>query len=102
MPWAGAGGGTGAGGGVRGGVGAAGGKWGKFCFPLYEDLTKLNLEKIKAILQDPGNLAINGLITFILVNSEAVRRVRSFLDHLDTVWSDKKKPTIVNILELGS
>jgi hypothetical protein len=61
---------------------------GRFCFPLYEDLTRANLVKMKAIAADSRTQScwtINGTIKFKLVNSQVVRKVACILDSLDTI-----------------
>jgi hypothetical protein len=61
---------------------------GRYCFPLYEDLTRANLAKMKAIAADSRTQScwsINGTIKFKLVNSQVIRKVGSILDSLDTI-----------------
>jgi len=86
----GGGGGTGgAGGGDIGGTGGGGFEGrGRFCFPIYDDLTKLNLSKMRAIAQDDRVLAcwtINGQIKFKLKESNEVRKVISVFDSLERI-----------------
>lgn len=87
-------GGGGAGGGLEEGDGAAAGeqgkgrRTGKFKYPLYDDLTKANLAKMRAISQDDRVLAcwtVNGQIKYRLKSSDQVRRVVSILDPLDKI-----------------
>jgi FtsZ-binding cell division protein ZapB len=80
----------GATGGVTGGTAEAGSgdPRGKFCFPLYEDLTKANLSKMREITADSRTQAcwsVNGQLRFKLVNSDVVRKVNSITDSLDTI-----------------
>jgi FtsZ-binding cell division protein ZapB len=83
----------GGGAGVGDGAGAAaesGDRRGRFCFPLYEDLTRQNLAKMRAIAADSRTQScwtVNGVIKFKLVNSEVVRKVGSILDPLDMILS---------------
>ena len=61
---------------------------GRYKYPLYDDLTKANLSKMRAIAQDDRVLAawtVNGQIRFRLKNSDAVRRVNSILDPLEEI-----------------
>jgi hypothetical protein len=75
-----------------GASGAAGGARedprGRYCFPLYEDLTRANLMKMREITADSRTQAcwsVNGQLRFKLVNSDIVRKVGSVLDSLDTI-----------------
>jgi hypothetical protein len=93
--------GDGASGGIGGGEGdggwgsqrgeAAGGfeGRGKYCFPLYEDLTRAAFQKMRAISKDGRVKACwstKGQIKFILhSNLNEVKRVSSLLDPLDTI-----------------
>lgn len=61
---------------------------GKFKYPLYDDLTKLNLSKLKAISHEDRVLAawtVKGQIRFKLKNSDIVRKVVSVFDPIDTI-----------------
>jgi hypothetical protein len=61
---------------------------GRYAFPLYEDLTRTNLAKLKAISADSRTQScwsINGIIKFKLVNSNEIRKVGNILDSLDTI-----------------
>jgi len=61
---------------------------GRFLYPLYDDLTKPTLHKMKAISQDERVSAcwtVNGRIHFKLRDSEAVRKVVSIQDPLDVI-----------------
>jgi hypothetical protein len=61
---------------------------GRYCFPLYEDLTRQNHAKLIAISQDPRTQScwsINGQICYKLVNSTVIRKVGSILDPLDII-----------------
>jgi len=61
---------------------------GRFLYPLYDDLTKPTLHKMKAISQDERVAAcwtVNGKIHFKLKESEAVRKVVSIQDPLDVI-----------------
>ena len=61
---------------------------GRFKFPLYDDLTKSNLAKMKAIGQDDRVLAcwsVGGQIRYKLKNAEGVRKVTSVLDPLEKI-----------------
>ena len=74
-------------GGAAGGDGSGDGR-GRYCFPLYEDLTRANLAKMKAIAADSRTQScwsVNGNIKFKLVNSQEIRKVGSILDSLDTI-----------------
>ena len=84
------GGSDGGGGGGRGGAAgqATDRRVGRYKYPLYDDLTKANLSKMRAIAQDDRVLAawtVNGQIRFRLKNSDAVRRVNSILDPLEEI-----------------
>ena len=71
-----------------GGVGENGDRVGRFVYPLYDDLTKANLAKMRAIGQDDRVLAcwsVGGQIRFKLKNSDAVRKVNSILDPLEMI-----------------
>jgi hypothetical protein len=68
------------------GSGDGNGRRGRYRYPLYDDLTKANLAKMRAIAQDERVHAcwsVNGQIRFKLKNSEAVKRVTSVLEPLD-------------------
>jgi hypothetical protein len=61
---------------------------GRFAYPLYDDLTKPTLNKMRAISQDDRAQAcwtVNGKIHFKLKNSENVRKVVSIMDPLDLI-----------------
>jgi len=61
---------------------------GRFVYPLYDDLTKPTLMKMRAIQQDDRVMAcwtVNGRIHFRLKESEVVRRVVSIQDPLDEI-----------------
>ena len=73
-----------------GGGGAGGGSEGagRFKYPLYDDLTQLNLAKMRAISQDDRVQAcwtVSGQIKFKLKNSETIKKVSSIHDDLDTI-----------------
>jgi len=61
---------------------------GRFVYPLYDDLTKPTLMKMRAIQQDDRVLAfwtVNGKIHFRMKDSEVVRKVVSIQDPLDVI-----------------
>ena len=61
---------------------------GRFTYPLYDDLTKATLYKMRAIQQDERASAcwtVNGRIHYKLCNSESVKKVQSILDPLDVI-----------------
>ena len=61
---------------------------GRYMYPLYEDLTKVNLDKMRAIGQDSRVQAcwsVNGQIRFRLKDSNTVRKVISVLDPLEEI-----------------
>jgi hypothetical protein len=61
---------------------------GRFTFPLYDDLTKPTLNKMRAIANDERVSAcwtVNGKIHFKLKESESVRKVVSIQDPLDMI-----------------
>jgi len=61
---------------------------GRFVYPLYDDLTKPTLMKMRAIQQDDRVMAcwtVNGKIHFRLKDSEVVRKVVSIQDPLDVI-----------------
>jgi hypothetical protein len=61
---------------------------GRFTYPLYDDLTKPTLMKMRAINQDERVHAcwtVNGKIHFRLKNSDTVRKVVSIQDPLDVI-----------------
>jgi len=61
---------------------------GRFAYPLYDDLTKPTLNKMRAIAQDDRVQAcwtVNGKIHYKLKDSENVRKVVSIQDPLDTI-----------------
>ena len=77
-----------AGGGPRAGDGQPEERRGRFAYPLYDDLTKPTLFKMRAISQDERVAAcwtVNGRIHFKLKNSDIVRKVVSIQDPLDTI-----------------
>jgi len=78
------GGGAGGGGNINGGFEGRG----RFRFPLYDDLTKMNLSKMRSISQDDRVLAcwtINGQIKFRLKDSNEIRKVVCVLDPLEKI-----------------
>jgi len=61
---------------------------GRFMYPLYDDLTKPTLMKMRAISQDDRVQAcwtVNGWIHYRLKDSESVRKVVSIQDPLDVI-----------------
>ena len=61
---------------------------GRFCFPLYDDLSKQTLLKMRAISQDERVSAcwtVNGSIRFKLKESDSVRKVVSVMDPLEMI-----------------
>ena len=61
---------------------------GRFSYPLYDDLTKPTLNKMRAISQDDRVQAcwtVNGKIHFKLKDSDQVRKVVSIQDPLDII-----------------
>jgi hypothetical protein len=61
---------------------------GRFLYPLYDDLTKMNLAKMRAIGQDERVLAcwsVGGQIRFKLKDAEGVRKVNNILDPLEMI-----------------
>jgi len=61
---------------------------GRFLYPLYDDLTKPTLLKMRAISQDDRVQAcwtVNGRIHFRLKESDAVRKVVSIMDPLEEI-----------------
>ncbi len=62
---------------------------GRYCFPLYEDLTKAAFQKMRALSNDARVKAcwsVKGQIKFTLVKKpEEVRRVESLLDSIDDI-----------------
>ena len=80
-----------------GGGGASGGRVdgeqsgqrvGRYKYPLYDDLTKPNINKMRAIAQDDRVLAcwtVNGQIRYRLKNDDKVRKLVSILDPLDEI-----------------
>ena len=61
---------------------------GRYRYPLYDDLTKANLSKMRAISQDDRVLAcwtVNGQIRFKLKSSNVVKKVTSIFDPLDVI-----------------
>jgi len=61
---------------------------GRFSYPLYDDLTKPTLNKMRSIAQDERVHAcwtVNGKIHFKLKESDQVRKVVSIQDPLDTI-----------------
>ena len=82
------GGGGGSGGNGQGNGDGSGRRVGRYKYPLYDDLSKPNLAKMRAIAQDERVQAcwtVNGQIRFKLKNSETVKRVNSILDPLDKI-----------------
>jgi len=84
------GGGGGRGGGAdgQGNGDGSGRRLGRFKYPLYDDLSKPNLAKMRSIAQDERVQAcwtVNGQIRFKLKNSETVKKVNSILDPLDKI-----------------
>ncbi len=76
------------GGSGRGSGGGEAERRGRFRFPLYDDLTKLNLTKMRSISQDERVQAcwtVNGSIRFKLKDSDSVRKVVSITDPLDMI-----------------
>lgn len=74
----------------RRGVGEGGRseRQGRIRYPLYEDLTKTNLAKMRAIAQDERVQAcwtVSGQIRFRLQDSNEVKRVNSIHDPLDKI-----------------
>jgi hypothetical protein len=64
---------------------------GRYCFPLYEDMTRANLNKMKAIAVDSRAQSCwswNGSIRYKLVGLETVRKVNSIPDPLDVILSN--------------
>ena len=73
--------------GLRGGTEGSE-KRGRFAYPLYDDLTKPTLNKMRAISQDDRVHAcwsVNGKIHFKLKESDQVRKVVSIQDPLDLI-----------------
>jgi hypothetical protein len=84
-----------------GGAGAAGGggargtgdglgreRWGRFQYPLYDDLTKVNLAKMHAISQNDRVQAcwtVKGQIRLRLKDSPTVKKVNSVFDPIDKI-----------------
>jgi hypothetical protein len=61
---------------------------GRFAYPIYDDLTRATLHKMRAIQQDERVMAcwtVNGRIHFKLHNSESVKKVVSIQDPLDVI-----------------
>jgi archaellum component FlaC len=61
---------------------------GPFRYPIYEDLTKVNLAKMRAIAQDERVQAcwtVSGQIRFKLQDSSEVKRVNNIHDPLDKI-----------------
>jgi len=61
---------------------------GRYKYPLYDDLTKPNINKMRAIAQDDRVLAcwtVNGQIRYRLKNDDKVRKLVSILDPLDEI-----------------
>ncbi len=88
------GGGGGGGGAATGGDQEPGGfeGRGKFCFPIYEDLTRATFLKMRAISKDErvkSCWTVKGQIKFVLhKNAKEVKRVVSLLDPLDVILSE--------------
>jgi archaellum component FlaC len=65
---------------------------GKFCFPIYEDLTRATFLKMRAISKDErvkSCWTVKGQIKFVLhKNAKEVKRVVSLLDPLDVILSE--------------
>jgi hypothetical protein len=79
-------------GGGRGGQASGSERPGRFSYPLYDDLTKLNLNKMRAIQQDERVQAcwsVNGQIRFKLHDSNVVQKVLSIHDPLDKILVKK-------------
>ncbi len=75
---------------AQGGGGGQGesGRLGRFLYPLYDDLTKPTLHKMRAIQQDERVMAcwtVNGKIHFRMKDSDSVRKVVSIQDPLDVI-----------------
>lgn len=71
-----------------GGAGSRTERPGRIRYPLYEDLTKLNLAKMRAIAQDERVQAcwtVSGQIRFRLQDSSEVKRVTNIHDPLDKI-----------------
>jgi hypothetical protein len=78
--------------GGRGGADGGSERPGRYTYPLYDDLTKLNLNKMRAIQQDERVQAcwsVNGQLRFKLRDSDQVRKVISVFDPLDKILSSK-------------
>ena len=61
---------------------------GRFAYPIYDDLTRATLHKMRAIQQDEGVKAcwtVNGKIFFKLQDSELIKKVVSIQDPLDVI-----------------
>ena len=61
---------------------------GRYRYPLYDDLTKANLAKMRAIAQDERVLAcwsVNGQLRFKLKESNVVKKVTSILDPVEVI-----------------
>jgi len=61
---------------------------GRYRYPLYDDLTKANLAKLRAISQDSRVQAcwsVNGQIRFKLKDSNVVKKLNSVLEPLDDI-----------------
>ena len=75
--------------GPRGGGGARGTERpGKHLFPLYDDLTRINYAKMKAIGQNERVQAcwsVRGQLRFKLLDSDTVRKVVSVFDPIDKI-----------------
>ncbi len=92
-PRGGGGGGAAMGGGARGDQEPGGFEGrGKFCFPLYEDLTRATFLKMRTISKDErvkSCWTVKGQIKFVLhKNMKEVKRVVSLLDPPDIILNE--------------
>jgi uncharacterized protein YoxC len=70
------------------GAGGSGERTGRHLYPLFDDLTRLNYAKLKAIGQDSRVQAcwsVGGQLRFKLHNSEEVKKVTSILDPVEKI-----------------
>lgn len=61
---------------------------GKFLYPFYEDLTRHNFRKMRAIAQHErveSCWSVNGILRFKLKNDSAIRRVKDIYDPVDKI-----------------
>lgn len=61
---------------------------GRYSFPFYEDLTKANFQKMRALNSDPrvtSCWSINGQLRLKLASSDIVKRVYSVFDSVDKI-----------------